>query len=105
MGVDYSSDVKFITTRERPHFLGILFLSRQCAMLSAQSIIFVTFQITGTAEYHNDEIQNDEFVRMTFSYNMIRKQVTVIAAENIQNSAACNTDDATHDGGITTIAI
>ena len=74
MGVDYSSDVKFITTRERPHFLGILFLSRQCAMLSAQSIIFVTFQITGTAEYHNDEIQNDEFVRMTFSYNMIRKQ-------------------------------
>ena len=27
---------------------------------------------------------------------MIGKQVTAIAAENIQNSAACNTDDATH---------
>ena len=56
----------------------------------------VTFQITGTAEYLNDEIQNDEFVRMTFSYNMIGKQVTAIAAENIQNSAACDSDDATH---------
>ena len=33
---------------------------------------------------------------MTFSYNMIGKQVTAIASENIQNSAACDSDDATH---------
>ena len=51
--------------------------------------------MSGTAAYLNDEIETDEYVRMTFSYNMKTTQVTAVSDENTIHTAAC-TADATH---------
>ena len=51
--------------------------------------------MSGSASYINDEVQTDEYVRMTFSYRMKGTQVTIVSDESTIDSSACALD-ATH---------
>ena len=53
-------------------------------------------QISGSASYVKDEIETEEYVRMTFSYRKKGKQITAISEESILDDSACSINGATH---------
>ena len=49
----------------------------------------LSFQISGSASYLNDEIETDEYVRMTFKFSKKGRQVSVRSDKSVINPTAC----------------
>ena len=58
----------------------------------------LSFQISGSASYLNDEIETDEYVRMTFKFSKKGRQVSVRSGKSVIDPTACadESSGATH---------
>ena len=55
-------------------------------------------QTSGTADYLNDEVYSENFVRMTFTYKKKTRQIQVVSSESEPNLLLCDQSElgATH---------
>merc|ERR1712223_365971 len=70
--------------------------SHMSVSASVQLSLFAgLIKISGSASYVNDQIETDEYVRMTFSYHKKGKQVTADSGKSVIDSSMCELG-ATH---------